>query len=233
MQAPPWAFPVSCQRRALELSISRCAALRTKPYRRSLKFQPPGPIIANAACAPQAGSFRCRKNTKAVELWARAGSPRRESTLSLPFFSTAPFLQRCGARANQNERPGCPGRSYLRMIQDAGHGDCRIELAHIRPQTVDCRSIGQRGTSKYHSSRGCWPIVFLVTRKTGLKLIRWRRSYRNPRAMKKISPPLPRSAKPRSAKRTRHTAPPGVNPRLGAQTRKVLQQHYRAKHGVK
>jgi hypothetical protein len=24
-----------------------------------------------------------------------------------------------------------------------------------------------------------------------------------------------------------------VNPRLGAQTRKVLQQHYRAKHGVK
>jgi hypothetical protein len=23
--------------------------------------------------------FRCRKNTKAVELWARAGSPRRES----------------------------------------------------------------------------------------------------------------------------------------------------------
>jgi hypothetical protein len=46
--------------------------------------------------------------------------------------------------------------------------------------------------------------------------------------MKKISPPLPPSAK-----RTRHPAPPGVNPRLGAQTRKVLQQHYRAKHGVK
>jgi hypothetical protein len=26
---------------------------------------------------------------------------------------------------------------------------------------------------------------------------------------------------------------PDVNPALGAQTRKVLQQHYRAKHGVK
>lgn len=25
----------------------------------------------------------------------------------------------------------------------------------------------------------------------------------------------------------------GVNPALGAQTRKVLQQHYRARHGVK
>jgi hypothetical protein len=43
----------------------------------------------------------------------------------------------------------------------------------------------------------------------------------------------PSSRSPAPRKRTRHPAPPGVNPRLGAQTRKVLQQHYRAKHGVK
>lgn len=46
-----------------------------------------------------------------------------------------------------------------------------------------------------------------------------------------MSKPSPRTPKP--AKRTREPASPGVNPRLGAQTRKVLQQHYRAKHGVK
>jgi hypothetical protein len=46
-----------------------------------------------------------------------------------------------------------------------------------------------------------------------------------------MSKPRPRSTKP--AKRTREALPPGVNPRLSAQTRKVLQQHYRAKHGVK
>jgi hypothetical protein len=46
-----------------------------------------------------------------------------------------------------------------------------------------------------------------------------------------MSKPAPRSSKP--AKRTRAPASPGVNPRLSAQTRKVLQQHYRAKHGVK
>lgn len=42
----------------------------------------------------------------------------------------------------------------------------------------------------------------------------------------------PKAARPVPPKRTR-APPPGVNPRLGAQTRKVLQQHYRAKHGVK
>jgi hypothetical protein len=46
--------------------------------------------------------------------------------------------------------------------------------------------------------------------------------------MSKPSPPAPKPAG-----RTRKPVPPGVNPRLGAQTRKVLQQHYRAKHGVK
>ena len=46
-----------------------------------------------------------------------------------------------------------------------------------------------------------------------------------------MSKPAPRSTKP--AKRTREPVLPGVNPRLSAQTRKVLQQHYRAKHGVK
>ena len=40
-----------------------------------------------------------------------------------------------------------------------------------------------------------------------------------------------RSTKP--GKRRREPLPPRVNRRLGVQTRKVLQQHYRAKHGVR
>jgi hypothetical protein len=38
---------------------------------------------------------------------------------------------------------------------------------------------------------------------------------------------------PRSPTQRQRPVQQSVNPRLGAQTRKVLQQHYRAKHGVK
>jgi len=43
----------------------------------------------------------------------------------------------------------------------------------------------------------------------------------------------PKPARPEAPKRTRGPLRPAVNPALGAQTRKVLQQHYRARHGVK
>jgi len=43
----------------------------------------------------------------------------------------------------------------------------------------------------------------------------------------------PGAAHPAPPKRTRAPLRPGINPALGAQTRRVLQQHYRAKYGVK
>ena len=60
-------------------------------------------------------------------------------------------------------------------------------------------------------------------------------------ARRKLDPAASPHGKPTRAaqrdgenqRRRLNSSLPGVNPALGAQTRKVLKQHYRAKHGVK